>query len=458
MESLAQDSQLLLSLFNDRIPPEVIDTLFNNGFDNADSLQMLECATLEEMGIQQAFIIEGVIKTVIQEFHAIREKEFEISNQNQLADDIFQENLQNQSDNQEQDSINIQITPKLKSLTRAAILLSVQQQSKQTKPLNQVQQEQLLSKQTHLHLNKKKIESIEIDSFNQTPNLKVLYLFDNQIQLIQPLAFKPLTQLIQLSLYNNKLTRMNGFEGLKSLRKLYLEKNCLSRLEGLTDCSQLEELYLSGQVLPQELEFTFDDYSLATIAQSLKILDISNSRVIRPQQLYYCENLDSLNLSKNQIEDFEEDQVVLLSRTVQELDNKQITQQERQYLIQLVQRKQLKSQQNPSVPGGLKGLEKKMGKLQIAGQNKVIHQQSELVNKDFGQGIEDQENEYNQKFYEPLDDKDLYQHKQMKGKMMTKDQQTTYMRKKSVNINANNDFNNIGQSHASTKYVPKKRF
>jgi protein phosphatase 1 regulatory subunit 42 len=59
---------------------------------------------------------------------------------------------------------------------------------------------------------------------------------------------------------------MEGLDRLACLKKLYLEKNCISRLEGLQNCRQLEELYLSKQTLPPELEFTFDDYSLAAIS------------------------------------------------------------------------------------------------------------------------------------------------------------------------------------------------
>ena len=133
-------------------------------------------------------------------------------------------------------------------------------------------------------------------------NLKVLYLFDNAIQRIDGLG--GLKSLIQLSLYNNQIMKIEGLEGLSSLRRLYLEKNHISRLEGLTNCRSLEELNLSKQDI--ESDFTFDEYSLAAIANSLTYLDLSEARVRESQPLYYLERLEVLILKKNLIDNFEE--------------------------------------------------------------------------------------------------------------------------------------------------------
>jgi protein phosphatase 1 regulatory subunit 42 len=57
-------------------------------------------------------------------------------------------------------------------------------------------------------------------------------------------------------------------ESLVHLTKLYIERNCISKLEGLQNCQSLEELYLNDQKLSKTQEFTFDDYSMATLSVS----------------------------------------------------------------------------------------------------------------------------------------------------------------------------------------------
>lgn len=163
---------------------------------------------------------------------------------------------------------------------------------------------------------------------------------------------------------------MEGFLDLVNLKKLYLEKNMISKLDGLDNCRKLEEFYLGNQNIPAGVEFLFDEYSLAAISNSLKIFDIPNCNIINSKPLYYLECLDQLNLKDNKISDFENnvcpllqtmnslrilslknnpvvniskyrDQVVLLSRTVQELDGKDITDTERKYLVNLINKKKL---------------------------------------------------------------------------------------------------------------------
>ncbi|CDW71068.1 leucine-rich repeat protein [Stylonychia lemnae] len=427
----------------------------------------MDVETLNELQIGNPEITLQVIKNCAEgAYECIQAQQYEVKQQDRLFQDEEQKDY----------SINLEIQPKQKNLTKAIILLTLQSQNKTGRPLNPSQQESLMTKQTHLHLNGRKIQLIEKDSLASTPNIKVLYLFDNLINLIEPLSFSKLSHLIQLSLYNNQLKKIQGLEKLTSLRRLYLERNQISRLEGLTDCQQLEELYLSGQNLTNDQEFTFDDYSLAAISRSIKILDLSNSRVRFPQQLYYLEYLDSLNLSRNMIDDFDEqinpllstmnrlrnlnlnenpvqavtqkyrDQVVLLSRSIEELDGKKITQQERQYLIQLVQRKQIKSQQHPQSKEG-----KKSEKFEVNGQNKVIHEHIELT-KNQGNGSEDQENEIHNQQFEAAGTLDYYQHKALKGGKVLQNPQ---IKKKSANLNNNADFTNVGQSHMMTKHVPR---
>ena len=145
---------------------------------------------------------------------------------------------------------------------------------------------------------------------------------------------------------------MEGLQGLVSLRKLYLEKNYISRLEGLEQCTALEELSLGDQ--QTETEFTLDEYSLVAISSSLRVLDLHLSNIRHTKALYYLEYLETLNLSRNMVEDFEteiypflqtitglncldlsfnpviltpkyRDKVVLFTRRLSELDGKKIT-------------------------------------------------------------------------------------------------------------------------------------
>jgi protein phosphatase 1 regulatory subunit 42 len=163
---------------------------------------------------------------------------------------------------------------------------------------------------------------------------------------------------------------MEGLMDLVSLKRLYIEKNCISKLDGLDNCRMLEELYIGNQELPPGAEFTFDEYSLAAISSTLRVLDLPNSQVVNPKPLYYLEGLETLNMKENLIEDFENqvcpllqtmnnlrilnlakcpvtqitkyrDQVVLLSKSVAELDGKNILDSERKYLFNLISRKKV---------------------------------------------------------------------------------------------------------------------
>ena len=59
-------------------------------------------------------------------------------------------------------------------------------------------------------------------------------------------------------------------------------------------------------MLAPEMNFTFDEYSLAAISGTLKELHLQNCQVKQPRPLYYLENIEFLNLKDNQISDFDE--------------------------------------------------------------------------------------------------------------------------------------------------------
>lgn len=121
------------------------------------------------------------------------------------------------------------------------------------------------------------------------------------------------------------------------------------------------------------LEFTFDDYSLAAISSTLTLLDLPKVNLVHCKPLYFLENLFTLNLNDNLISDFNDEVAPMLMTLVRltqltlqrnpvvkhtlkyrdqvvsltgpqftELDGKTIKAQERQYLQQLNARKQIK--------------------------------------------------------------------------------------------------------------------
>lgn len=104
---------------------------------------------------------------------------------------------------------------------------------------------------------------------------------------------------------------MDCFEECTQLRKLYLEHNRIHRLSGLHNCQMLEELYLGDQRIGNR-EFSFDEYSLASISNTLVTLDMPSVNLVNCKPLYFLENLVTLNLNDNRIADFHEEVAPML--------------------------------------------------------------------------------------------------------------------------------------------------
>ena len=102
----------------------------------------------------------------------------------------------------------------------------------------------VMKKMTHISLEGKGIELIK--NLEKCPGLTHIYLQENQIYTLVNDPFQGLKNLTQLSLYENRIDRMEGLLDLVNLRKLYLERNLISKLEGLEACRKLEELYLGN--------------------------------------------------------------------------------------------------------------------------------------------------------------------------------------------------------------------
>ncbi|KAG1711399.1 hypothetical protein DVH05_008651 [Phytophthora capsici] len=172
-----------------------------------------------------------------------------------------------------------------------------------------------LKRITHLALNGDASKALEkggsdsgaihkIQNLHHCPNLKVLYLYDNEVERIENLDAVP--QLTHLHLQGNHLRKIENLETLKLLEKLYLEKNCIVRLEGLAGCPRLKELYLANQHVPIDTQFAFEEDSMRALASSLRVLDLSNCRVASTKALLLLRCLEQLDLSKNLISDLEE--------------------------------------------------------------------------------------------------------------------------------------------------------
>lgn len=137
-------------------------------------------------------------------------------------------------------------------------------------------------------------------------------------------------------------------------------------VEGLEFCRRLEELTLSNQKIAHEL--IFDPESMASIANSLRVLVCENDKIESIDALSLLSGLEVLKLARNKIIKLEElekplatltclkeldllnnpiiyipkfrDHVVLMSGpALGSLNNKNILKNEREFLVNLTRRK-----------------------------------------------------------------------------------------------------------------------
>eukprot|EP01036_Dinobryon_divergens_P024344 gene24347-32786_t len=141
----------------------------------------------------------------------------------------------------------------------------------------------------------KKIRFIE--GLDSVPNLKVLYLYDNQIEKVENLSH--LSLLSYLYLQNNFIEELPIIQ-IPSLRKLYLDDNRIQVVSGLQNCIALEELQLARQKLPTFTSIQFDPQTLHAISINLQVLEISScgvsiltifSRMMNLRKLFCKDNL-----------------------------------------------------------------------------------------------------------------------------------------------------------------------
>ncbi|KFQ55770.1 Protein phosphatase 1 regulatory subunit 42, partial [Nestor notabilis] len=216
---------------------------------------------------------------------------------------------------------------------------------------------QYLRKITHLNLSAKNIDAI--GDLSSCKNLRVLYLYDNQITQIQNLDFA--SNITHLYLQNNCISCMENLSFLKKLEKLYLGGNYITLVEGLDKIEGIRELHIESQRLPHSEKLLFDPRSLRSLAKSLSVLNISNNNIDELEELAVLENLSYLRAVDNRLQHMKDlevvlnkwtklcrmeltgnpicnkpkyrDRIVVQSRTLESLDGKEIKEMERQFLM-----------------------------------------------------------------------------------------------------------------------------
>ncbi|KAJ0403518.1 hypothetical protein P43SY_010061 [Pythium insidiosum] len=162
-----------------------------------------------------------------------------------------------------------------------------------------------LKRITHLTLNGNDKKAVKrMQNLYHCPNLKVLYMYDNEIEAIEGLD--RVCQMTHLHLQNNLIAKMEQLDSLTLLEKLYLEGNRIERLEGLGNCVALQELHLSNQHLSPASTFSFEPSSIQALSRSLRVLNLASCRVTSLQALGFLRGLQILDLSKNLITGLED--------------------------------------------------------------------------------------------------------------------------------------------------------
>ncbi|XP_043832030.1 protein phosphatase 1 regulatory subunit 42 isoform X2 [Dromiciops gliroides] len=216
---------------------------------------------------------------------------------------------------------------------------------------------QYLKKITHLNFSNRNIDII--DDLSLCRNLNVLYLYDNNISQIDHLSFA--TNLTHLYLQNNCISCIENLKSLRKLEKLYLGGNYIAVVECLEGLEELRELHIESQRLPLGEKLLFDPRTLQSLANSLSILNISNNNIDEIKDLETLENLTQLIAVDNQllhVKDLElllnrlpklwkmdlngnpvclkpkyRDRLIVISKSLESLDGKEIKQIERQFLM-----------------------------------------------------------------------------------------------------------------------------
>jgi len=325
--------------------------LVENGFDNWESITYLNAATLEDMGIKEDIKVKEIL-ACIEAASVIKDQEEVLSesSENLRPEPDLIEEVKSGNRSRSDSRVSTEGFKKYYPITEN-ILMKGTSLKKDRKESN----EKFFSRVIQMYLNEKGIT--HIDSLHMLPQLQSLYLYNNQIERIENL--ETLTNLTQLNLQGNFIRKIENLQNLKHLKKLNLSRNMIVVLEGLEYNQELEELFISHQQTTEELQF--DMTSLAVISNTLRTLEADGNRIKNVSPLAYLNNVRTLSLKNNAIEDLEgmekvlacmtllgqldfrenpiekvpkvRDQIVMMSQNLENLNDKKILANERAFLM-----------------------------------------------------------------------------------------------------------------------------
>ncbi|OWF54404.1 protein phosphatase 1 regulatory subunit 42-like isoform X2 [Mizuhopecten yessoensis] len=226
-----------------------------------------------------------------------------------------------------------------------------------TKKKRDESMQQYLKRLTHLYLEDRSIDDVG-DDIGMCRNLTVLYLYDNQLNRIPSLHHN--MNLTMLYLQNNDICKVENLAPLTRLQKLYLGGNCITVLEGLDKMDKLQELHVENQRLPPGEKLLFDPRSLRGIALSLQVLNVSGNGLDSIRDMIGLRNVSQFMANDNELSDMKDlahnfgnwpvlwrlelmgnpvchkakyrDRIIVMAKTLEVLDGKEITETSRQFL------------------------------------------------------------------------------------------------------------------------------
>jgi hypothetical protein len=207
-----------------------------------------------------------------------------------------------------------------------------------------------------------------LKSLDGFKNLKHLYLSDNKIQKLENLNF-PNLSILEMS--NNYIRRIENLENLFFLQSLNLEKNFISKLENLNENINLETIILNKQILTKNQTFEIIPEGINP-RNKITDLQLENCNMYDPSKLLLFPNIKSMKLANNRIFDLNtllesyksmqnlnyltiknnpfteinknyRDYIIIRCGSLEEIDGKTVTQNEKQYVNSLYIRKMLSS-------------------------------------------------------------------------------------------------------------------
>jgi len=214
------------------------------------------------------------------------------------------------------------------------------------------------------NLQKFKIMKLPTNKIEGFVNLKNLYLDSNRIQEIKGLYFPNLEE---LNLADNYIRKIENLEGCPKLKILNLSYNNIHILENIKNNIYIENINLSNQYIPNFIYFMIKMSSLPN-PFPLKILNLENTNLYYIPQIFFP-FLEEINIKNNQIKEMMDilsivknspylrkinclgnpfilenksnyrNFIIIAGKNLEEVDEKEIKENEKIYVNQLYNRK-----------------------------------------------------------------------------------------------------------------------